>query len=192
MYLNLMLWMETDDRESGTNIIKSQEITDADLESDIMEPAPQSWYDYITSLATSLISITTTYTDLAHSYVSGENSLRANYLCRLNSNAVSVSIFKNEFILVTTVDMKLLIYRIDKLLADFEVSGSPLECQLITEIDLKSMENPLINHAKQEKSRNSYSSMLRSNKPQKVNIVQDIKSVNGPNIDDRSDFPALG
>ena len=173
--------------------IQSQEITDADLESDT-EPPTQSWYEYISTLASSLISVTTTYSDLAHAYVSGENSLRANYLCRLSANAVSVSIYKNEYILVTTVDMKLMVYRIDKLLSDFEVSGSPLECQLTAEIDLNqvSKSDPLISHYKNENQRNSYSSMVnKGEKKTRVNIVQDVRG-EGPNIDDRSDFPALG
>jgi len=135
--------------ESDQTTPRNSAITDEELEN---EPQiDNSWYSYLTGIASSMLSLTSSYLDAGYQLTTGGVIERAKTICRMsNSEAQSVAILKN-LVLIATNDNKLLVYELNRDKENFD------DCRFLTEIDVgKDQQAPILNHSG-TKPENNYS-----------------------------------
>lgn len=127
---------------SGENTpARSVVITDEEIDSPSND-IDNSWYTYLTGLATSMLSITSSYVDATYQMATGGVIERSKTACRLpvGHEAQAVAILKN-LVLIATLNNKLLVYEMNCADENHE------DCTFLKEFDLNhDQQAPILNH----------------------------------------------
>jgi len=144
-------------KENGENSDNSSprvsEVNDEDIENGNNE-IDNSWYSYITGIASSVLSITSSYMDVGYQLTTGGVIERSKTTCRLPANCSdpqAVAILKN-MVLIATKNNKLLVFELNRGADCFD------ECKLLAEIDVENdQQAPILNHSAAPPGDSSYS-----------------------------------
>lgn len=134
-----------DDGENSDNghSPRVSEVNDEDIENSDNE-IDNSWYSYITGIASSVLSITSSYMDVGYQLTTGGVIERSKTTCRLPascSDPQAVAILKN-MVLIATKNNKLLVFELNRRADCFD------ECKLLAEIDVENdQQAPILNHS---------------------------------------------
>jgi autophagy-related protein 18 len=135
-------------------------VTDEDIENE--KEIDNSWYSYLTGIASSMLSITSSYLDATYQMTTGGVIERSKTTCRLPSTCSSetqaVAILQN-MVLIATKNNKLLIYELNRKPDNFD------ECKLIREIDVEKDEQaPILNHSESKNKQQNTTDYSRAAK----------------------------
>merc|ERR1711881_633179 len=134
-----------DEGSAESTPARSVVITDEEIESPSND-IENSWYTYLTGLASSVLSVTSSYVDATYQMTTGGVVERAKTSCRLPAGheAQSVAVLKN-CVLIATLNNKLLVYEMD------QIPDNNDDCKFLKEFDLSNdQQAPILNHNKAE------------------------------------------